>query len=340
MVRKLSLLFAGALMGASAMSLVYGAPGSTANAAGSETYKQLAIFGDIFERVRAQYVTPPDEKSLVENAINGMLTSLDPHSSYMNAGSRQGHARPDQGRVRRPRHRSHDGERAGQGDHADRRHARRQGRRARRRLHRRDRRRGSARPDAQRRGREDARPGQHADQAHHPARRRRQADRDHGRARHHQGQGGQVPRRERRRLHEDHLLHREDLRRPRGGDRQDQEAGAGRQAEGLRARPAPQSGRPARPGGQRVRRLPRPRRDRLDPRPRSEGRLALRLAARRRHRRQAADRAGQWRLGQRLGNRRRRAAGSSPRDGRRHARPSARARCRPSSRCRRTARCG
>jgi C-terminal peptidase prc len=84
MIRKVSLLFAGALMGASAMSLVYGAPGSTANAAGSETYRQLAIFGDIFERVRGQYVTPPDEKSLVENAINGMLTSLDPHSSYLN----------------------------------------------------------------------------------------------------------------------------------------------------------------------------------------------------------------------------------------------------------------
>jgi carboxyl-terminal processing protease len=85
MIRKLSLLFAGALMGASAMTLVYGAPGSTANAAGSETYRQLAIFGDIFERVRAQYVTPPDEKALVESAVNGMLTSLDPHSSYMNA---------------------------------------------------------------------------------------------------------------------------------------------------------------------------------------------------------------------------------------------------------------
>ena len=84
MIRKISLLFAGALMGASAMSLVYGVPGSAANAAGSETYKQLAIFGDIFERVRGQYVTPPDEKSLVENAINGMLTSLDPHSSYLN----------------------------------------------------------------------------------------------------------------------------------------------------------------------------------------------------------------------------------------------------------------
>jgi carboxyl-terminal processing protease len=88
-MRKFSLLFAGALMGASAMSLVYGAPGSAANAAGSETYKQLAIFGDIFERVRAQYVTPPDDKSLVENAINGMLTSLDPHSSFMNAEAAQ-----------------------------------------------------------------------------------------------------------------------------------------------------------------------------------------------------------------------------------------------------------
>jgi carboxyl-terminal processing protease len=83
MVRKLSLLFAGALVGASAMSLVHGAPDLTANAAGSETYRQLAIFGDIFERVRGQYVTPPDEKALVESAINGMLSSLDPHSSYL-----------------------------------------------------------------------------------------------------------------------------------------------------------------------------------------------------------------------------------------------------------------
>ncbi|MBB6011123.1 carboxyl-terminal processing protease [Aquamicrobium lusatiense] len=89
MMRKLSLLFAGALMGASAMSLVYGVPGTAANAAGAETYKQLAIFGDIFERVRAQYVTPPDDKALVENAINGMLTSLDPHSSFMNAEAAQ-----------------------------------------------------------------------------------------------------------------------------------------------------------------------------------------------------------------------------------------------------------
>ncbi|MBB5043559.1 carboxyl-terminal processing protease [Shinella fusca] len=56
-----------------------------AEAAGSSTYRELSIFGDVFERVRAQYVTPPNEEQLIENAINGMLTSLDPHSSYMNA---------------------------------------------------------------------------------------------------------------------------------------------------------------------------------------------------------------------------------------------------------------
>ena len=55
MKRNLSLLFAGALMGASAVSLFHGTSGFSANAAGSETYRQLAIFGDIFERVRAQY---------------------------------------------------------------------------------------------------------------------------------------------------------------------------------------------------------------------------------------------------------------------------------------------
>jgi len=89
MIRKLSLLLAGALMGASAMSLVYGTNGTAAIAAGTDTYRQLAIFGDIFERVRAQYVTPPDDKKLIENAINGMLTSLDPHSSYLNADAAQ-----------------------------------------------------------------------------------------------------------------------------------------------------------------------------------------------------------------------------------------------------------
>ncbi len=49
----------------------------------SETYKQLNLFGDVFERVRAQYVEEVDDKTLIENALNGMLSSLDPHSSYL-----------------------------------------------------------------------------------------------------------------------------------------------------------------------------------------------------------------------------------------------------------------
>src|SRR5690606_22387144 len=46
-------------------------------------YEQLDMFGDIFERIRAQYVEEVDEGELIEAAINGMLTSLDPHSSYL-----------------------------------------------------------------------------------------------------------------------------------------------------------------------------------------------------------------------------------------------------------------
>jgi len=53
----------------------------------SETYRELNLFGDVFERVRADYVTDVSDEKLVEAAINGMLSSLDPHSSYMNAKS-------------------------------------------------------------------------------------------------------------------------------------------------------------------------------------------------------------------------------------------------------------
>ena len=51
----------------------------------SSVYQQLDLFGDIFERIRAQYVEPVATEELVEAAINGMLTSLDPHSSYLSA---------------------------------------------------------------------------------------------------------------------------------------------------------------------------------------------------------------------------------------------------------------
>jgi carboxyl-terminal processing protease len=83
MIRKLSLFAVGALAGATALSAFQGIANSEANAAGTDTYRQLSIFGDIFERVRATYVKEPEDKELIRAAINGMLTSLDPHSSYL-----------------------------------------------------------------------------------------------------------------------------------------------------------------------------------------------------------------------------------------------------------------
>ncbi|MGD9537390.1 MAG: S41 family peptidase [Alphaproteobacteria bacterium] len=53
-------------------------------AASAETYRQLNLFGDVFERVRSDYVEEVSDADLIENAINGMLTSLDPHSKYLN----------------------------------------------------------------------------------------------------------------------------------------------------------------------------------------------------------------------------------------------------------------
>src|SRR5580765_1963365 len=51
----------------------------------ADTYKQLNLFGDVFELVRSDYVDDVSDETLVEGAINGMLTALDPHSNYLNA---------------------------------------------------------------------------------------------------------------------------------------------------------------------------------------------------------------------------------------------------------------
>jgi carboxyl-terminal processing protease len=56
---------------------------------GADTYRQLKLFSDVFERVRAGYVEEVTDKELIEFAIQGMLSQLDPHSSYMNADSYQ-----------------------------------------------------------------------------------------------------------------------------------------------------------------------------------------------------------------------------------------------------------
>lgn len=59
----------------------------SATSPNSDLYRQLDLFGDVFERVRSDYVEKPDDNMLIESAINGMLTALDPHSSYMSPKS-------------------------------------------------------------------------------------------------------------------------------------------------------------------------------------------------------------------------------------------------------------
>src|SRR5688572_24287680 len=56
----------------------------SATSSNSEIYKQLDLFGDVLERVRSDYVEKPDDSMLIDAAINGMLSALDPHSAYLN----------------------------------------------------------------------------------------------------------------------------------------------------------------------------------------------------------------------------------------------------------------
>lgn len=92
MMRKTFLVLLGVVTGV-ALTLFALQPraiiaGMSAKAAGTaDTYRQLNLFGDVFERVRADYVEKPDDSKLVETAINGMLAGLDPHSSYMDSKS-------------------------------------------------------------------------------------------------------------------------------------------------------------------------------------------------------------------------------------------------------------
>ena len=88
-MRNVNYVLLGAVIGASAFGVaqkvdIFGQP---ATAAISDTYRSLNLFGDVFEKVRTDYVEKPQDQKLVESAINGMLTSLDPHSSYMDAKS-------------------------------------------------------------------------------------------------------------------------------------------------------------------------------------------------------------------------------------------------------------
>ncbi|HEY3145221.1 MAG TPA: S41 family peptidase [Dongiaceae bacterium] len=74
-------LAAGIIIG----GIAFHASSVRAQAASSpNTYEQLNLFGEVFERIRDNYVEPADDEKLIEAAVNGMLTSLDPHSSYLN----------------------------------------------------------------------------------------------------------------------------------------------------------------------------------------------------------------------------------------------------------------
>jgi carboxyl-terminal processing protease len=90
-MRKNSMFFLGAAAG-TCLTLLATAPQgphwvAVAKAAvdsSDGTYTQLNLFGEVFERIRSDYVEKPDDSKLIEGAINGMVTSLDPHSRYMN----------------------------------------------------------------------------------------------------------------------------------------------------------------------------------------------------------------------------------------------------------------
>src|ERR1700722_5887704 len=94
MMRKAFLILLGGAAGAALALVVTQTPltalGASARAdaaAAADTYRAVNLFGDIFERVRAHYVDKPDDAKLIESAISGMLSGLDPHSSYMDAKS-------------------------------------------------------------------------------------------------------------------------------------------------------------------------------------------------------------------------------------------------------------
>jgi len=69
---------------AAGSTMVSLARSQSASAANSEIYRQLDLFGEVLERVRSDYVEKPEDPKLIEAAINGMLTALDPHSAYLN----------------------------------------------------------------------------------------------------------------------------------------------------------------------------------------------------------------------------------------------------------------
>src|SRR5437016_6066339 len=84
-MRKYLLIGASAfVLGAGSMAYV-GQRAAATPQPRAENYRMLELFGDVLDQVERKYVTPVDEKKLIESALDGMLTSLDPHSNYLNS---------------------------------------------------------------------------------------------------------------------------------------------------------------------------------------------------------------------------------------------------------------
>src|SRR5271155_655158 len=73
------------VLGAGSMSYLNPRAFASVDPSQAEKYKMMELFGDVLKDVETQYVTPVDDKKLIQSAIDGMLTSLDPHSGYLNA---------------------------------------------------------------------------------------------------------------------------------------------------------------------------------------------------------------------------------------------------------------
>src|SRR2546430_15390488 len=88
-MRRNFVFLLGAVTGACLTVVVTGPQGTNLVAAAkaaarSDAYTQLNLFGNVFERIKTSYVEKPDDSKLMEGAINGMISALDPHSRYMN----------------------------------------------------------------------------------------------------------------------------------------------------------------------------------------------------------------------------------------------------------------
>src|SRR5277367_3004426 len=85
MMRRYFLVGASAfVLGAGAMAYLNHPAHAEVTAPSAESFRMLELFGDVEDIIEKQYVTPVDEKKLIQSAIDGMLTSLDPHSGYLN----------------------------------------------------------------------------------------------------------------------------------------------------------------------------------------------------------------------------------------------------------------